>query len=689
MRFSDARDDRGAARRTSRAATRPKTVLGRAESRRRRATPSSAGGLAARRRSTRGAAAVEARRSCRERDGARAIRAELDGRRSGARRESGARGDAALAWAARRRGRTLAGEWRRLRAHGVEARGDFPTRGTIAVPRAEPRARRRARRLCSAAPNRGGDGPRLRAPAVSRRAGGRRAARPRSKRVVPVANATAHERFAPSSTAAGAARGGKVALEATPRSPGPPGGEGERSRANGAVFGRTASRRDEIFRREGRSRCRAPNLARGDAPEDCARPRRIAAATGHAFERRRSRGAPAVDARRGRGRSASFLSRTRRRTSDSRRARRPPGAARGGKVALEATPRRLGRPAARANARGRMAPSSGARRRGAMRFSDARDDRGAARRTSRAATRPKTVLGRAESRRRRATPSSAGGLAARPAVDARRGRGRSASFQTRTRRRTSDSRRARRPPGAARGGKVALEATPRRLGRPAARANARGRMAPSSGARRRGAMRFSDARDDRGAARRTSRAATRPKTVLGRAESRRRRATPSSAGGLAARPAVDARRGPRSKRVVPDANATAHERFAPSSTAAGSGARRESGARGDAALALRPRTPAASGERRRLHTAMAPSSGAVGGHDSTKNSKRDETFFGEWSYNGRLYHKSLWSYRCIDRVRYRLRSVGVVKVISGTSCSSALTSSSSSSTLASSSLFPY
>ena len=30
--------------------------------------------------------------------------------------------DAALAWAARRRGRTLAGEWRRLRAHGVEAR---------------------------------------------------------------------------------------------------------------------------------------------------------------------------------------------------------------------------------------------------------------------------------------------------------------------------------------------------------------------------------------------------------------------------------------------------------------------------------------------------------------------------------------------------------------------------------------
>ena len=310
------------------------------------------------------------------------------------------------------------------------------------MPRAEPRARRRARRLCSAAPNRGGDGPRLRAPAVSRRAGGRRAARPRSKRVVPVANATAHERFAPSSTAAGAARGGKVALEATPRSPGPPGGEGERSRANGAVFGRTASRRDEIFRREGRSRCRAPNLARGDAPEDCARPRRIAAATGHAFERRRSRGAPAVDARRGRGRSASFLSRTRRRTSDSRRARRPPGAPRGGKVALEATPRSPG------------------------------------------------------------------------------------------------------PPGG-------------------------------------------------------------------------------------------------------------------------------------------------EGERRRLHTAMAPSSGAVGGHDSTKNSKRDETFFGEWSYNGRLYHKSLWSYRCIDRVRYRLRSVGVVKVISGTSCSSALTSSSSSSTLASSSLFPY
>ena len=295
------------------------------------------------------------------------------------------------------------------------------------MPRAEPRARRRARRLCSAAPNRGGDGPRLRAPAVSRRAGGRRAARPRSKRVVPVANATAHERFAPSSTAAGAARGGKVALEATPRSPGPPGGEGERSRANGAVFGRTASRREAIFRREGRSRCRAPNLARGDAPEDCARPRRIAAATGHAFERRRSRGAPAVDARRGRGRSASFLSRTRRRTSDSRRARRPPERRAAGKWRSRRRRARLGRPAARANARGRMAPSSGARRRGAMRFSDARDDRGAARRTSRAATRPKTVLGRAESRRRRATPSSAGGLAARrrstrgaAAVEARR-----------------------------------------------------------------------------------------------------------------------------------------------------------------------------------------------------------------------------------------------------------------------------
>ena len=114
--------DRGAARRTSRAATRPTTVLGRAESGRRRATPSSAGGLAARRRSTRGAAAVKVRRSRRERDGARAIRAELDGRRDAARRKSGARGDAALAWAARRRGRTLAGEWRHLRAHGVEAR---------------------------------------------------------------------------------------------------------------------------------------------------------------------------------------------------------------------------------------------------------------------------------------------------------------------------------------------------------------------------------------------------------------------------------------------------------------------------------------------------------------------------------------------------------------------------------------
>jgi hypothetical protein len=88
----------------------------------------------------------------------------------------------------------------------------------------------------------------------------------RSKCVVPDANATAHERFAPSSTAAGTPLGGKVVLEATPRSPGPLGGEGERSRANGAIFGRTAWRRDEIFRREGRSRCRAPNLARGDAP---------------------------------------------------------------------------------------------------------------------------------------------------------------------------------------------------------------------------------------------------------------------------------------------------------------------------------------------------------------------------------------------------------------------------------------
>jgi len=43
------------------------------------------------------AAAVEVRRSRRERDGARAIRAELDGRRDAARRKSGARGDAALA----------------------------------------------------------------------------------------------------------------------------------------------------------------------------------------------------------------------------------------------------------------------------------------------------------------------------------------------------------------------------------------------------------------------------------------------------------------------------------------------------------------------------------------------------------------------------------------------------------------
>jgi len=108
----------------------------------------------------------------------------------------------------------------------------------IAVPRAEPRARRRARRRCSAAPNRGGDGPRLRTPAVSRRGRGRRGARPRSKCVVPDANATAHERFAPSSTAAGTPLGGKVVLEATPRSPGALGGEGERSRANGAIFGR-------------------------------------------------------------------------------------------------------------------------------------------------------------------------------------------------------------------------------------------------------------------------------------------------------------------------------------------------------------------------------------------------------------------------------------------------------------------
>jgi len=80
--------------------------------------------LRARPRSTRGAAAVEVRRSCRERDGARAVRTELDGRRDAARRKSGARGDAALAWAARRRGRTLAGEWRHLRAReaGTTAR---------------------------------------------------------------------------------------------------------------------------------------------------------------------------------------------------------------------------------------------------------------------------------------------------------------------------------------------------------------------------------------------------------------------------------------------------------------------------------------------------------------------------------------------------------------------------------------
>ena len=152
------------------------------------------------------------------------------------------------------------------------------------MPRAEPRARRRARRRCSAAPNRGGDGPRLRAPAVSRRAGGRRGARPRSKCVVPDANATAHERFAPSSTAAGTPLGGKVVLEATPRSPGPLGGEGERSRANGAIFGRTASRRDEIFRREGRSRWGLASVCaiesrvvaarrRTDAPIDDRRPR--------------------------------------------------------------------------------------------------------------------------------------------------------------------------------------------------------------------------------------------------------------------------------------------------------------------------------------------------------------------------------------------------------------------------------
>ena len=95
----------------------------------------------------------------------------------------------------------------------------------------------------------------------------------------------------------------------------------------------------------------------------------------------------------------------------------------------------------------------------------------------------------------------------------------------------------------------------------------------------------------------------------------------------------------------PDANATAHERFAPSSTAAGA-------ARGGkVALEATPRSPGppgGEGERRRLHTAMAPSSGAVGGHDSTKNSKRDETFFGEWSYNGRLYH-----------ISYRSRSVSI------------------------------
>jgi len=171
---------------------------------------------------------------------------------------------------------------------------------------------------------------------------------------------------------------------------------------NGAIFGRTASRRDEIFRREGRSRCRAPNLARGDAPDDGARPRRIGAATGHAFERRRSRGAPAVDAGRGRGQSASFQTRTRRRTSDSRRARRPPGRRSAEKWCSRRRRARLGRSAARANARGRMAPSSGARRRGAMRFSGARDDRGAARRTSRAATRPTRAFS-VNRRRRRAS----------------------------------------------------------------------------------------------------------------------------------------------------------------------------------------------------------------------------------------------------------------------------------------------
>ena len=446
MRFSDARDDRGAARRTSRAATRPKTVLGRAESRRRRATPSSAGGLAARRRSTRGAAAVEARRSCRERDGARAIRAELDGRRSGARRKSGARG------------------------------------------------RRRARL-------------------------------------------------------------------------GPPGGEGRTPRgANGAVFGRTASRRDEIFRREGRSRCRAPNLARGDAPRRlCSAAQNRGWATGPRLR------APAVSRRAG-GRRAALAA------VEARRSCRERGGARAIRAELDG------------------------RRSGARRESGARGD-------------------------------------------------------------------------------AALAWAARRRGRTLA-----GEWRRLRGARRRGAMRFSDARG-----RSRCRA---PNLARGDApeDCARPRRIAAATGHAFERRAVSRRAGgrraarPRSKRVVPAANATAHERFAPSSTAAGA-------ARGGkVALEATPRSPGppgGEGERRRLHTAMAPSSGAVGGHDSTKNSKRDETFFGEWSYNGRLYHKSLWSYRCIDRVRYRLRSVGVVKVIGGTSCSSALTSSSSSSTLASSSLFPY
>ena len=259
---------------------------------------------------------------------------------------------------------------------------------------------------------------------------------------------------------------------------GRPAAEGRNAR--GRMAPSSGARRrgaSEIFRREGTIAGAARRTSRAATrPKDCARPRRIAAATGHAFERRRSRGAPAVDARRGRGRSASFLPRTRRRTSDSRRARRPPerrarreSGARGRRRA------RLGRPASegeRSRANGAVFGRTASRREAIFR----REGRSRCRA-------PNLARGDAPRRRCSAAPNrggdgprlrapavsrrAGGRRAARPAVEARRScRERDGARAIRA---ELDGRRsgARRKSGAR--GDAALA-----WARPAARANARG-----------------------------------------------------------------------------------------------------------------------------------------------------------------------------------------------------------------------